>query len=437
MNAPVAQLKTAAETELAQQFAQLSGNLPDIRAEAFRRFDAAGLPHRRIEAWHYTDLRALMRSAAPPAGDGASVRNGAMAPAAPWQILPGAATFAFTDGYLDRQPELPKGIRVATLQGEPAAVAKALNRGVDLSGDIVTSLNTAFMTSGLVIEVAAGAVVEQPLCLAFLTTGATASYGRVVVNVGAGASLTVVETHRGAANAQSNTVVEFVVAEGASVEHTRINAADHTSQTLSSLAACVAAEASFQTLSFTSGAALSRHQVFMRVHGDNARIGVRGVTLLKGTQHADTTLVTEHDALHGESRKLFKNVIDGEARGVFQGKIIVRPNAQKTDGKMACNALLLGEHSAMHAKPELEIFADDVVCGHGATVGALDDDLLFYLMSRGIGRREAEGLMIQAFAGEAIEAVAHEGLREAISTLVGDWISARRLLNEPDTGRHS
>jgi Fe-S cluster assembly protein SufD len=421
MNAPVAILKTAAEAELAQQFAGLTGGLQDVRAEAFRRFDAAGLPHRRIEAWHYTDLRAMMRSAAPraeaPSPDLAAKR--------PWSLVGDDRVFGFVDGYLVKSPQLPKGVSIQSLATHPEGVAKALNRGVDLSGDIVTSLNTAFMASGLVIDVAAGADVKEPLTLAFLTTGASASYGRVVVNVGEGAALTIIETHRGAAGAQSNTVIEFVLAKGASVEHTRINAADHSSQTLSTLAASVAADASFQTLSVTTGAALSRHQVFLRLHGDHARIGVRGVTLLKGAQHADTTLVTEHDALHGEGRKLFKNVIDGEAKGVFQGKIVVKPNAQKTDGKMSCNALLLGENAQMHAKPELEIFADDVVCGHGATVGALDEDLLFYLMSRGVPRKEAEGLMIQAFAGEALEAVAHEELREALVALTAAWIAAR------------
>jgi Fe-S cluster assembly protein SufD len=421
MNAPVALLKTAAETELAQQFAGLTGGLQEVRAEAFRRFDAAGLPHRRIEAWHYTDLRSMMRSAAPraeaPSPDLAAKR--------PWSLVGDDLVFGFVDGHLVKSPQLPKGVSIQTLATNPVAVAAALNRGVDLSGDVVTSLNTAFMAGGLVIEVAAGIEVKEPLCLAFLTTGATASFGRVVFNLGENASLTAIETHRGAAGAQSNTVVEFVLAKGAVVEHTRINAVDHSSQSLSSLGASVAADASFQTLSFTTGAALSRHQVFLRLHGDRAKIGVRGVTLLKGTQHADTTLVTEHDALHGEGRKLFKNVIDGEARGVFQGKIIVRPHAQKTDGKMSCNALLLAEHSQMHAKPELEIFADDVVCGHGATVSALDDELLFYLMSRGVPRKEAEGLMIQAFAGEALEAVAHEELREALLALTAEWIASR------------
>ncbi len=421
MNAPVALLKTAAESELAQQFARLSGGLADLRAEAFRRFDAAGLPHRRIEAWHYTDLRALMRHAAPraeaPSPDLASAR--------PWSLVRDDRVFAFVDGYLSQTPLLPKGVSIQTLATHPTGVAKALNRGVDLSGDIVASLNTAFLTGGLVIDVAAGAKVRHPLCLAFAATGPTASYGRVVVNVGAGASLTVIETHRSAAKAQTNTVVEFVLAEGASVEHVRIQAIDPSALSLSTVSASVAAQASFQTLSFTTGAALSRHQVFLRLHGDHAKIGARGVTLLRGAQHADTTLVTEHDALHGEGRKLFKTVVDGEAKGVFQGKIVVKPHAQKTDGKMSCNALLLSESAQMHAKPELEIFADDVVCGHGATAGALDEDLLFYLMSRGVGRKEAEGLMIQAFAGEALEAVSHEELREALIALTAEWIAAR------------
>jgi Fe-S cluster assembly protein SufD len=424
MNAPVTNLKTAAETELAKLFA---GSHPEgadaLRREAFARVEAAGLPHRRIEAWHYTDLRAMMRSAAPlapaPSAEWATKR--------PWSLVKDDNVFVFVDGWLLKTPKLPMGVTVTSLTDDSAKVAGSLNRGVDLTGDIVTSLNTAFMTGGLLIEVAAGVAVSEPISLAFETSGATASYARIVVSVAEDASLTVIETHRGKAGAaaQENTVIEFALAKGASAEHIRVNAADHTAQSLSTLSASIAEKAVFNTLSFTSGAALSRHQVFTRVHGNDAKVGVRGVTLLRGTQHADTTLVTEHDALHGEGRKLFKTIVDDEARGVFQGKIIVKPHAQKTDGKMASNALLLGEFAQMHAKPELEIFADDVVCGHGATVGALDDDLLFYLMSRGLPRSEAEALMIMAFAGEALEAVEHEGLREALGGMVEDWLRAR------------
>jgi Fe-S cluster assembly protein SufD len=381
------------------------------------------LPHRRIEAWHYTDLRAMMRSAAPlapaPSAEWAVKR--------PWSLVKDDNVFSFVDGWLVKAPTVPKGVKVTSLADDTGNVAGHFNHGVDLSGDIVTSLNTAFMTGGLLIEVAAGVAVADPISLAFETTDATASHARIIVSVGDGASLTLIETHRGKAGAaaQENTVVEFVLAKDATVEHIRINAADRTAQTLSTVTASVAEGATFNTLSFTSGAALSRHQVFTRVHGNNASVGVRGVTLLRGTQHADTTLVTEHDALNGTGRKLFKTIVDDEARGVFQGKIIVKQHAQKTDGKMASNALLLGEHASMHCKPELEIFADDVVCGHGATVGALDDELLFYLRSRGIARKEAEALMIMAFAGDALESIVHEGLRDVLVGLTADWLAAR------------
>jgi Fe-S cluster assembly protein SufD len=425
MSTAVTPLKTAAELEIAKLFAAARPAGADAaRAAAFARVEESGLPHRRIEAWHYTDLRAMMRQAAPLAPSPSATLSAKR----PWSLVQHDDVFAFVDGWLVKTPKLPSGVMATALSADASAFASALNRGVDLSGDIVTSLNTAFMTGGVLIDVAAGVKVAEPLSLAFETTDATASHTRVVVNVADGASLTVIETHRGAADlaAQENTVVEFMLGKGAKVEHIRINSADSTAQTLSTVAASVAAEADFRTLSFTTGAALSRHQVFVRVHGDDAKVGVRGVTLLRGTQHADSTLVVEHDALNGVSRELFKTVVDDEARGVFQGKIIVKPHAQKTDGQMASNALLLGENASMHGKPELEIFADDVVCAHGATVGALDDNLLFYLMSRGIQRKEAEALMIQAFAGAALEDVSHEGVREGLVDMTSAWLAARK-----------
>ena len=147
----------------------------------------------------------------------------------------------------------------------------------------------------------------------------------------------------------------------------------------------------------------------MRFNGAETMPRIRGATLLKGRQHVDNTLVVDHAVGHCESRELFKAVLDGESRSVFQGKIIVQPHAQKTDAKMATHALLLSEDAEADAKPELEIFADDVVCGHGATAGALDDDLLFYLKARGIPQKEAEALMVEAFVGEAVEAIGERG----------------------------
>jgi Fe-S cluster assembly protein SufD len=425
MTTSVTPLKTAAELEIAKLFgAARPAGAEALRHSAFARVEEAGLPHRRIEAWHYTDLRAMMRTAAPlapkPGAEWSSKR--------PWSLVKHDDVFAFVDGWLVKTPKLPKGVTSISLDADAAKFATAINTGVDLTGDIVASLNTAFMTGGVLIEVAAGVQVAEPISLAFETTGATASHARVIVQLAEGASLTMIETHRGAAglSAQENTVIEFSLAKGARVEHVRVNGADMTAQTLSTVSANVAAEASYSTLSLTTGAALSRHQLFTRVHGDDAQLGIRGVTLLRGTQHADTTIVTEHDALNCVGRKLFKNVLDDEARGVFQGKIIVKQYAQKTDGQMACNALLLGENASMHSKPELEIFADDVVCGHGATVGALDAELLFYLKSRGIAQKEAEALMIEAFANVAFDDVSDESLRDALAGLTAEWLAERQ-----------
>jgi Fe-S cluster assembly protein SufD len=168
-----------------------------------------------------------------------------------------------------------------------------------------------------------------------------------------------------------------------------------------------------------------RNQMFVRFAGEGSIVGIRGANLLKGRQHVDTTLIADHTAANCSSRELFKTVLDDESRGVFQGKIIVQPQAQKTDARMATHALLLSDTAEADNKPELEIFADDVQCGHGATAGALDEDLLFYLKARGIPPKEAESLLIQAFVGEAVEGIEHAGLRDALMEIVDGWLRAR------------
>jgi Fe-S cluster assembly protein SufD len=168
-----------------------------------------------------------------------------------------------------------------------------------------------------------------------------------------------------------------------------------------------------------------RNQLFLNFDGEGTVAGIRGATLVKGTQHADTTLVANHIAPGCQSREVFKAVLDDEAHSIFQGRIVVRHGAQKTDAKMMTQALLLSERAEADSKPELEIFADDVQCGHGATAGALDDELKFYLMARGIPAAEAEALLIQAFLGEAVEGIEHAGLREALMEQVAEWLKGR------------
>jgi Fe-S cluster assembly protein SufD len=187
----------------------------------------------------------------------------------------------------------------------------------------------------------------------------------------------------------------------------------------------VGAKAKLNMFNMTSGGAVSRLQGFFNLAGEGSELSVNGVNLLKSRQHGDTTLVVDHAVPHCLSREIFRAVVDDRAHSVFQGRIIVRPDAQKTDGKMMTRALLLSDEAEADNKPELEIFADDVTCGHGATAGALDDSLLFYLRARGLPEKEAQALLIQAFVGEAIEGIADDKLRELAMAQAERWLEAR------------
>jgi Fe-S cluster assembly protein SufD len=184
-------------------------------------------------------------------------------------------------------------------------------------------------------------------------------------------------------------------------------------------------DVTFNTFNLTSGCAVSRYQAAIGAMGEGATVTTNGVNLLKGTQHGDTTLLMDHAVPNCMSREVFRAVLDNRAKSVFQGKIVVRPDAQKTDGKMMTRALLLSDEAEADNKPELEIFADDVTCGHGATAGALDADLLFYLRARGLPEKQAQSLLIQAFVGEAIESIVHDGLREAAIGAAERWLATR------------
>ena len=285
------------------------------------------------------------------------------------------------------------------------------------------------MGDGVVIHVAAGAAIERPIHLVFASTGdkPAALFTRSLVVVEKGARVMLVESHEGAAGRdyQVNTALELAVADNAHIDHIKITREGDKALHISSLMADVGAHARFNTFLFTTGGAVTRNQLFLRFAGEETIASIRGATLLSGKQHVDTTMVVDHAAVGCQSREVFKTVLDEQSRGIFQGKIIVQPDAQKTDAKMASHALMLSEEAETDNKPELEIYADDVQCGHGATAGDLDEDLLFYLRARGIPRAEAEALLIQAFVGDAIEGIEHAGLREALIEAVAGWLKAR------------
>ena len=438
--ADVTQIRSAAETGLGELFDRLKGGLPGdvaVREAALAGFRERGLPHRRVEEFKYFDLRALMREAAPPAPRPSATEVAKAFGHAKVFADVAASRLTFVNGHLaselNEAASFPQGIEVTPLaealaQGLPALAA--LGRVEVARGNPIVDLNAAFMNDGAVIRVPAGLAVEQPIALRFVASSDQpfSTAVRVLVVVEPGASLTLIESHEGreGSAAQTNTVVELVVGDGARVDHVRFNGEGAETLSLSTLAARLGRDVAFATHNAVVGASAARHQVFLVFEGEGSTAQIDGIGLLRGRQHADATLVVDHAVPHCTSREVFKTILDGQSTGVFQGKIIVRPHAQKTDGGMKSDALLLSEGCAMNNKPELEIFADDVVCGHGATCGALDEDLLFYLRSRGLPQAEAESLLLQAFVGPPIEAVAHEGVREALIGAVESWLGRRR-----------
>jgi Fe-S cluster assembly protein SufD len=441
VNAEVAIIKTAAETALAQAFSQARGRLPGDdaitaqRAAAFDVFAKTGLPHRRIEDWKYTDLRALMREAKPLAAppDAAAKARAKTAGA----LLGDVETrrLVFVDGAFVAElsdvaalePGLSVGSLAAALSAGDPTLAAHLGKLAPVS-DAAVALNTALMGDGAVIRIASGSTIERPIHLLFVASDKpAATFMRSLVVVEEGARAMLIESHEGPAGSdyQVNAALEIFVGDEAHVDHVKIIGEGADALHVSTLAAAIGARARFNAFTFTAGGAVVRNQLFLKFDGEDTVAGIRGATLIKGRQHADTTLVADHAARGCQSREMFKTVLDGEAHGVFQGRIIVRPHAQKTDAKMMTRALLLSERAEADNKPELEIFADDVQCGHGATAGALDDELKFYLMARGIPRAEAEALLIRAFLGEAIEGIEHAGLREALMDAVVAWLEAR------------
>ena len=397
MNAPVQRIKTPAEAGLAGAFA--ASKAGGARAAAFARFEERGLPSRRVEAWHYTDLRAALSEARPVAAN------------AP--ILRGAA---------------PKGVRVLSLRealGDASLAAKAYpGQGAD---DAVVALNAAMAEDGLVVDIAAGARIETPIEISWPDAGGAprAEFSRVLVFAGADASATIVESHASSAATQRNSALVFHLAKGAAIDHVFV-AENHNAEIhVATLIAELGEASALNSFAYIEGVGLLRRQCFARFSGEHAKAAFRGVSLLAGDSHADNTLVVDHASPHGKSRELFKHIVMGAATGVFQGKVIVRPHAQKVDGGMRSQTLLLSDEAAMYNKPELEIFADDVVCGHGATVGELDANQVFYLMARGIPRAEAETLLLEGFAREALEFIANESLRERVDALISRWLERR------------
>ncbi len=424
--------RTPAELALAEAFAAARAALPGndgvaaARAVAFDAFETKGLPNRRTEAWRYTDLRALLRTI-PPAAPATTAAPAATDP------LPGLdrARLVVLDGRY--RPELSD---LSGLDGVVVSdVATLLTAGDERIGaeagrvsDPMVALNTAMMTGGVAIDVPEGHDVVRAIEIAHVTSGVYSVFARNSIRVGAGGSLRIVETFTGpeAAAYQANVVTEAVIGDRAKVTFAKLQSDGQAAVHLGTTVVSIGTESQFDHLTLMIGAAVSRSQSFVTYGGEFARAGLFGATMIGGKQHADIMLAVDHAVPNGASRELFKAVMDGKAEGIFQGRIVVRPGAQKTDGKMMTQGLLLSEDASFSVKPELEIFADDVQCAHGATSGEIDEDMLFYLLSRGIPRAEAETLLVTAFLAEAIEGLGDEAIGEAFEVVARNWLAGRK-----------
>jgi Fe-S cluster assembly protein SufD len=393
------------------------------RRAAFDRFMTSGLPHRRMEDWRWTDLKQLLARPFPPAApvltEARTVER--LVALSPFEGVP-RARLVIADGvYRPELSELPvtAGVSVRLLS-DPTPID---------ADDPLLLLNTAFFTGGLKIEVAAGENVTLPVEIVSVNSGERAeSFApRIEVEIGDGAALTLVETHLGIDGSYVALPLTLaMLGAGARLDRIKVQEDAARAYHLANAHIDLGAEATLRDFTFTIGAAVTRNQGFVTFSGEGSDARVTGSYLLHDRQHCDTRLVIDHAVPRCTSREIFKCVVDEEARGIFQGKVIVRPDAQKTDGKQSSHALLLSPTAEFDAKPELEIFADDVICGHGATAGDLEEDHVFYLRSRGIPEDRARSMLITAFIAEAFDDVTDERLRDGLAARAEGWLDRQR-----------
>jgi Fe-S cluster assembly protein SufD len=401
------------------------GWLRERRTAAIARFVERGLPTARDEAWRHTPVAPLAKGRFLPADPAARPSADALA-ALPLEGLRGALV-VLVNGRLS--PELSSlepgqpGVEVASLRevlrSRPGRVEGWLGRVANGQTGVFADLNTAFAEDGVVVVVAPGTVLKEPIHVAYLSAGdgaPTVSYGRTLVVAGRGSECRLVESFTSPASSVSltNAVTEVVVEDNALVDRYKLQQEGATALHVATLAVRLGRDARFVDHSLSFGAALSRNDIDVRFDAEGGDCALDGLFVVDGRRVADTHSRIEHAKPHCSSRELYKGVLDGQARGVFSGLVVVRPGAQKTDAWQMNRNLLLSREALVHSTPQLEILADDVKCKHGSTTGQLDPNTLFYLRSRGIGEAEARSLLTWAFASDLVQKLEIEPLRRAV-----------------------
>jgi Fe-S cluster assembly protein SufD len=411
---------SAAEAALCEAYDHAVGELPGDAAVLAARdtlisdFKQAGLPTRRVEAWHYTDLKAMLRAL--PAFDPAA----SAAKASP--LVEGSTVLSVVNGAADARGAAKAVIvrRFAEALADGTAAEGLSARDAD---DTIGRINGAFVRDGFVIDVPAGTELDAPLEIqALQNSGQT--HTRFPVTFGAGAKATVIERHLAAGQnpAFVTSVSDISLAEGADITWIILQAQGAADTHLGEIRITLGTDAKLRLYVVNAGGKVVRQEIHVVVAGEGSDLKLRGINLLGGETHNDVTFTVGHNVANTTSTEVIRNVVFDRARGVFQGQIRVAPDAQKTDAKMSCNTLLLSDDADFSAKPELEIFADDVQCGHGATVIDIDHTQLFYLMARGIPENKARAMLVNAFVAEIVEELEDEPLVEALEGVIAAWL---------------
>ena len=396
--------------------------LKPLQDAALERALRRGFPSARDEAWKYTSVAPLEKRAFKP-GNAGTLAADALAPL----LIPGfeADRAVFVDGCFDpKLSRLPAGVRITALSTAGENVHDMLTVPAEWQNDTFVDLNTALFRDGLVLELAAGQVLDAPIELLHVTTAAAAHSLRILIQFGAGASASLVERYASLDSAKgfTNTLTNIDLAKGAKLAHLRLQSEANQSFHVGRVLVRQGADSEYRSHNIQLGAAWSRLDLHCMLEAEGARAELHGLYAVTGRQHVDNHTRIDHLARGTASRELYRGILDGHGRAVFNGKVLVAPHAVKTDAEQKNHNLILSRGAEIDTKPELEIYADDVKCSHGATIGQLNEQQLFYLRSRGLDMDTARSLLISAFAEELLMELPYPPLAAHVRQLLGNAI---------------
>ncbi len=426
------------------EFADLNQRLSDqaawltaLRREGYDQFAEGGFPTTHDEDWRFTNVSAIAQTRFELARHETPI---AAKDLARFGVSGFACCLVFVNGKyspkLSRIPSMPKGVQIGSLAVQMTAantgVQEHLGKYLNFRRDSFAALNTAFIEDGAFVRVSRGTVVEEPIYLLYISAPTTApvmDHPRNLIVVEENSQATIVEDYVSLDAGQtegspafSNTITELVAGEGAVVLHYMIVRESEQTFNVSTLRIHQGRSSNVSTHSVLLGGALVRNNVHPVLAGEGAECLINGLFMANGHQHMDNYMLVEHASPHCNSRQFYNGVLNGQARGVFHGRIIVHKDAQKTDAKQTNRNLLLCDDAQIDTKPQLEIYADDVKCTHGATIGQVDENALFYLRSRGLDDASARHLLLQAFANECLDRMHAGPAREHVERLVAEWL---------------